>query len=82
MQTKKSSIYYQATVERALCWFVVACLKTYDHLCFDRTIDVETSRFEFFVPADMEQDFLCVMHYFQQQNLVSGLCKMPNRLTE
>jgi hypothetical protein len=77
---QKYSLYYQATVERTLCWFVVAALKTYDHLCFDRTIDAEKSIFEFFVPHDMEPLFLQVMHYFQQKGLVYNLQKLPNRL--
>ncbi|HEV2917275.1 MAG TPA: hypothetical protein VGW78_06055 [Candidatus Babeliales bacterium] len=80
MQIQKSSMYYQATVERNLCWFVVAALKTYDHICFDRTIDIERSIFEFFVPQDMEQLFLHVMHYFEQKGLVTNLQKLPNRL--
>ena len=77
---QKTSAYYQAVVHRQLAWFVVAALKTYDHLCFDRTIDIEKSMFEFFVPDDMEQLFLDVMHYFERRGLVSQLHKLPNRL--
>jgi hypothetical protein len=75
------SVYYQAHVEREQCWFVVAALKTYDHVCFDRTIDVETSLFEFFVPVDMEETFLVIMRYFEHQKLLTNLRKLPHQTT-
>jgi hypothetical protein len=81
MHSPKESIYYQATLERSLCWFVVASLKTYDHLCFDRTINTKESIFEFFVSPDMEELFLAVMCYFQNKHLVTNLVKLPNRIT-
>lgn len=72
--------YYQAHVERELCWFVTASLRSYEHVAFDRTLDPETSLFEFFVPTSTEKYFLEVMTYFESQGLVSGLQKLPNRL--
>jgi len=73
-------MYYQAYVERSRCWFVVALLKSYEHMSFDRTIDNETSRFEFFVPSSTEQYFLEVMEHLSKIGLVSGLEKLSNRL--
>jgi hypothetical protein len=82
MRYPKESLYYQATIERSWCWFVVASLKVYDHVCFDRTINAEESIFEFFVPPDMEPIFLSVMHYFEGKCLVTHLRKLPNRITQ
>lgn len=72
--------YYQAHVERELCWFVTASLRSYEHVAFDRTLDPEKSLFEFFVPNSTEKYFLEVMTYFQSQGLITGLAKLPNRL--
>ena len=44
------SSYYQAYIEKASCWYVVAILKSYEHLAFDRTLDTQTNLFEFYVP--------------------------------
>ena len=74
--------YYQAHVQRELCWFVTAALRSYEHISFDRTIDVENSIFEFFVAPSTEPCFLEIMAYFQEQGLVSGLVKKPNRLED
>ena len=72
--------YYQAEIKKNDCWFFVAVLRSFEHVAFDRTIDVETSRFEFFVPVDVEQIFLTVLNYFERQGIASGLVKLPNRL--
>ncbi len=72
--------YYQANVERELCWFVTAALRSYEHVSFDRTLDPATSLFEFFVPELTEKYFLEVMAYFQSKGLVRNLVKLPNRL--
>ena len=72
--------YYQANVERELCWFVTATLRSYEHISFDRTLDPETSLFEFFVPSSTEEYFLEVMKYFHKEGLVRNLTKLPNRL--
>lgn len=74
--------YYQAYVDRPQCWFVVATLKSYDHVAFDRTIDVEKNLFEFFVPHKMESLFLQIMDRFDKEGLVWNLQKLPNRLID
>ena len=75
-------VYYQATIRQKDCWFFVATLRSYEHLAFDRTYDVEKSIFEFFVPPSNEHIFLEIMHYFEGTGLVSDLKKLPNRLTD
>ena len=72
--------YYQAQIDRPMTWFFVGCLKEFDHLAFDRTLDAEAGLFEFFVPVDMEASFLDFMRYFQDEKIVSNLEKLPNRL--
>jgi len=72
--------YYQAQIDRQMTWFFVGCLKSYDHLAFDRTLDAESGLFEFFVPVDMEVHFLKFMDYFQDKEIVSNFKKLPNRL--
>ena len=72
--------YYQAHVIPQTGWFVVAVLKSYEHVAFDRTIDVERSIFEFFVAPAAEATFLQVMDFMQRHGYVSDLKKLPNRL--
>ena len=72
--------YYQATVERSKCWFLVAVLRSFEHVAFDRTLDVAQSRFEFFVPADMDGYFMDIMHHLQESGIVTNLERLPNRL--
>lgn len=72
--------YYQAHVVPVTGWFVVAALKSYEHLAFDRTLDVERSTFEFFVTPAAEDTFLAVMDYMQFHGYVTNLTKLPNRL--
>lgn len=72
--------YYQAYVERELCWFVTASLRSYEYISFDRTLDPATSLFEFFVPHDCEKYFLIIMAYFERYGYVRNLTKLPNRL--
>jgi hypothetical protein len=74
--------YYHANVERELCWFVTAALRSYEHISFDRTLDPATSLFEFFVPEQCEKYFLEIMAYFQEQGLVRNLIKLQNRLQD
>lgn len=73
--------YYRAEILRSEAWFVVAVLKSFDHLSLDRTIDVEKSVFEFFVPATTEPDFLNVMNLLQAGGFVQNLSKSSNRLS-
>ncbi len=72
--------YYQGNIQRELCWYVTAALRSYDHMAFDRTLDPATSLFEFFVAPSMENQFLTVCAYFEQQGLLRNLVKLPNRL--
>lgn len=74
--------YFQAHVVPSRCWFVLATLKSFEHLAFDRTIDVTNSVVEFFVPSSGEQCFLEVMHYFEQEGWVKNVQKLENRLVK
>lgn len=74
--------YYQATIRREDCWFLTSIIRSYEHVAFDRTVDVERSIFEFFVPEAMEAEFLQIMHYFQEQGIAVDVVKLPNRLMD
>jgi len=76
----KCGSYYQAQVDPAHGWFFVGVLRSFEHMAFDRTLDVQTSLFEFFVPQDTEKYFLDLMDYFKQEQIISNLNKLPNRL--
>lgn len=78
----KFGSYYQAQVDPAQAWFFVGALRSFEHMAFDRTLDVASSRFEFFVPEDTEKYFLEFMHYFEQQKIVFNVAKMDNRLSD
>ena len=75
-------IYFQALVEREKTWFLTASLRSFEYLCFDRTIDKKIGRFEFFVPADLKAPFLEVMDFFQQEGIVKDLQEKENRLQD
>jgi hypothetical protein len=72
--------YYQAEVYEKECWFLVAVLRSFEHLAFDRTLDKTVSIFEFFVPAGNERVFLELMTYFKTQGVIFKLEKKENRL--
>jgi hypothetical protein len=72
--------YYQATVRKTDAWFLVAILRSFEHLAFDRTLEKNSSRFEFFVPHDLEKYFLKLMSYFQKEGIVTHFEQLPNRL--
>ena len=74
--------YYQAHIKRSECWFFVGALRSFEYMCFDRTLDLPTSLFEFFVPPAMEEQFLNIMDFFQKQGIVSNFKKLPNRLLD
>ncbi len=74
--------YYQATIKREDCWFLTSIIRSFEHVVFDRTVDVQNSVFEFFVPESMEAEFLHIMRYFQDQGIASNLVKLPNRLMD
>ncbi len=73
-------LYYQAQVEEKECWFLTGVLRSFEHLAFDRTIDRESSIFEFFVAVESEDAFVEVMQFFIQKGIVRDLKKLPNRL--
>lgn len=72
--------YYQAKLDRPKSWFLVAVLRSFEHLAFDRTLNKEESLFEFFVPPTNEKYFLELMDYMKAQGVVVELNHLPNRL--
>jgi hypothetical protein len=76
------SVYYQAQIQREQVWFITAVLRSYEHLAFDRTLDVQNSIFEFFVSPENEQYFIELFNYFKKQGIVTYLEKLPNRLID
>lgn len=73
-------LYYQAYVSKKDTWFLTATLRSHEHLCFDRTLNAETSLFEFFVPEAHESFFLEVMRGYETMGIIQQLVKLPNRL--
>jgi len=81
-ESLRASAYYQATVVGPDATLLVAVLKTFDSLCFDRTLDREAGLFEFFVtPAETEL-FLSVMRAFEKRGVVKDLRELSNRLLD
>lgn len=79
----KSSLYcayYHARIEPQHVWFFVGVLKSYDHLGFDRTLDKQTSTFEFFVPESSVPEFEALVHRFVADRVMSDVKRLPNRL--
>lgn len=72
--------YFQAHIPVDKVWFVTAVIRGYEHVAFDRTIDVHNSIFEFFVPRDMRVLFLDLMQNLQKKELITNLQELPNRL--
>ena len=72
--------YYTGAVERSKVWVLVSALRGTEHICFDRTLDVPGSVFEFFVPVDTEHIFLEVMAYLKKDGVLLTLEKKENRL--
>ncbi len=77
---QKYSIYYQAFVQKELCWMVTATIRYMDHVAFDRTIDKENSIFEFYVAPDLEHEFLDVAHRLLKHKVFLSFEQLPNRL--
>ena len=73
-------LYYQAHVPTLHCGIFVALMRSLEHIAFDRTLDVATSTFEFFVPADQKNEFLQFMRFCENKNLISDWKELPNRL--
>lgn len=72
-------VYYQAYVEPRSAWYLTAVLRSFEHLVFDRTLDVKNSIFEFFVPPHLEKYFVEVMNAMEQEGVVRNIQKLPNR---
>ena len=72
--------YFQAYVVPERVWLLTAILRGCDHVAFDRTLDVQKSIFEFFVPADCLETFVALMDIFQKKGIVTNLAELPNRL--
>lgn len=80
IERKNICVYYQARIQKKYVWFVIAGLKGFEYISFDRTIDVQKSILEFFVVPELESVFLDIMVYFQKKNIVLELQKLENRL--
>lgn len=80
MQQDYYCLYYQAKVSKADTGFLTATLRSFEHLCFDRSLSKEMCLFEFFVPSQLESFFLELMNYYQEQGMVTEFQKLPNRL--
>lgn len=76
------SLYYQAQVKPETCWLFTGILRSYEHLVFDRTLDVAQSVFEFFVPPLNEAEFVELMRVLEKKGLVCDLTRLPNRLSQ
>ncbi|MBI2344684.1 hypothetical protein HYV10_01270 [Candidatus Dependentiae bacterium] len=76
------SVYYQARVQKELCWFVTSTVRFCEHVAFDRTIDKEESIFEFFVAPDLEEAFLDIAYKLLKKGVFLDFKKMPNRLID
>lgn len=76
----KYSIYYQAHVQKEICWMVTATVRYLDHVAFDRTVDKQGSIFEFYVAPDLEDEFLEVAKRLLARKVFLKLEKLPNRL--
>lgn len=75
-------LYYQAYVPPVKGWYVVAILKSYDHIALARTVDVKNSVWEFYVPHAMEQSFLQIMAALAKEGAIERVQKLPNRLAD
>lgn len=74
--------YFQALVTRETTWLFTALLRSNEHLCFDRTIDVSRGLFEFYVPTQQASRFLELMDGFEKLGLIAAVQALPNRLAE
>jgi hypothetical protein len=72
--------YYQAYVVKKETWFLVATLRSFEHLAFDRTFDKEKGIFEFFVPHELETFFDPLLRYYITSGVIVSYEKLSNRL--
>ena len=76
----KYSEYYQSHIPQQNCWLLTGLLRSCEHVAFDRTVDVPNSIFEFFVPADQEEEFVFFMNAMIRRGIILDLKKLPNRI--
>lgn len=74
--------YFQAHVPPADCFLVIGFFKSYDHVCFARTVCQTKSIVEFFVPESTTKEFLLLAHYLEQKLVLFDLQKKENRLQQ
>lgn len=74
--------YYQVTIDRPAGWFVGATMHSFEHLAFERTIDAPGGVNEYFVPQDLEAQFLECMQGLLDMGVVKEIKKLPNRLLQ
>jgi hypothetical protein len=72
-------LYFQSRVKKEKVWFLTSVLRSCEHLVLDRTIDLENSIFEFFVPSDFRDEFISLMEFFEEKKIISDLSEIPNR---
>lgn len=75
-------LYYQAHVPVSKCGIFVALMRSVEHVAFDRTCDIQTSTFEFFVPNDQRAPFIQFMTFCEEQKLIDQFVELPNRFEQ
>ena len=78
----QSCAYYQVTIDRPQGWFIGATMHSFEHLAFERTIDAEAGINEYFVPQELEEQFLACIDGLVRMGAVKEVKKLPNRLVE
>ena len=79
---KTNCNYFQAHVPASVCWFVIGIFKSFEHMCFARTLDAQAQIVEFFVPETTTPYFLQVAQALENQGSLFNLKQLPNRLAE
>jgi hypothetical protein len=74
--------YYHAYVPRKTSWFLVATLKSVEHIAFDRTLEKTNGLFEFFVAPGFVSQFEQLMAYYDTNGIVTSWHKLPNRIEQ
>jgi hypothetical protein len=74
--------YWQAEVVREQTWFLVAVVRSYEYLAFDRTLDKKKNIFEFFVPIQGEVSFIKLLARLQEKGVILTYRKLENRIAQ
>ncbi|MBD3231651.1 hypothetical protein GF322_03235 [Candidatus Dependentiae bacterium] len=72
--------YYQVKTQKVKTWFVVGCFRNEDNLAFERTLDLQNSILEFFVPPNYNDQFLNIINWLINKKYILNIKKMENRL--